>query len=454
MNIRETLNTVAARNNARHAEVVVLPSAIIVSSDVHGHVSTRAVSTGFRPLTFHQVDAVDRVARSARDGRLAPTQIQIMVRLRREEKQPFRAYQRVLAYAVASGALSVLLGASTSGVLIATVLGVVVGTFLAVSRRLPGRTRPLVTFGSAFLVSVTVFWLLNVTAVDAGVLPSLVAPLVIFLPGAILTTSVVELTTGQIVSGGARLAAGFMQLILLALGIVAASTLVGVPAVELGPAQQPLGVLAPWVAVAVFGISIGVHQSAAPYALPWITLVLYVAYSVQVLVEPVGGAVISGFIAALVMTPVAAHVARHGGPPAIVPFLPAFWLLVRGPGARRSHDPSGRGDREFEHHPRNGVDNGRRRPRHSRRQHRSATPHRHIPPDFLTILRGEPTLLHYLRHMPAWRHDRSDPTSPRALPPRMEAVGTRSRLRDHRRGDRGLRAGNAPCPLVAERHSR
>lgn len=328
--IRETLNTVAVRNNAANAEVVVLPTAIIVSSKVHGLVLTRAVSTGFRPLTFHQVDAVDRVARSARDGRLTPAQVQTMVRLLREEEPPFRAYQRVLAYAVASGALSVLLGASLAGVVIATALGVLVGTLLAVSRRLPGRTRPLVTFGSAFVVSVTVFWLLNVTAVDAGALPSLVAPLIIFLPGATLTTSVVELTTGQIVSGGARLAAGFMQLILLALGIVAASTLVGLPAVDLGPAQQPLGVFAPWVAVGVFGISIGIHQSAAPYALPWITTVLYVAYSVQVLVEPFVGAVISGFLAALVMTLVAAHIARHGGPPAIVPFLPAFWLLVPG----------------------------------------------------------------------------------------------------------------------------
>lgn len=128
----------------------------------------------------------------------------------------------------------------------ALALGLFVGILLGVSQRLPEHTRPLLTFGSAFAVSVTVFWLLNVAAVDAGALPSLVAPLVSFLSGAMLTTSVVELTTGQIVSGGARLAAGFMQLVLLALGIVAAATLVGVPAIALGPAQQPLGAVAPW----------------------------------------------------------------------------------------------------------------------------------------------------------------------------------------------------------------
>lgn len=328
--VRETLDVVARHNGLGSAEVIVLPTAIVVSSRVRGQVLTRAVGTGFRPLTFHQVDGVDRVARSARDGTLTPTQVKTMVRLLRDERPPFRSYQRVPAYAVASGALSVLLGASLSGVVVATALGLVVGVLLWLSKRLPDRTRPLVTFGSALLVSVTVFWLLNATALDAGALPSLVAPLIIFLPGAMLTTSVVELTTGQIVSGGARLAAGFMQLILLALGIVAAGTLVGVPAIELAPAQQPLGVVAPWIAVALFGIGIGIHQGAAPYALPWITALLYVAYSVQVLTEPLVGAVISAFLAALVMTPVAAQIARHGGPPAIVPFLPAFWLLVPG----------------------------------------------------------------------------------------------------------------------------
>lgn len=328
--VRETLDRVAQHHGLGSAEVIVLPTAIIVSSRVRGQVLTRAVSTGFRPLTFHQVDSVDRIARSAREGTLTTTQVTTMARLMRDERQPFRAYQRVAAYAVASGSLSVLLGASLSGVGVALVLGLLVGILLGMSQRLPDRTRPLITFGSAFIVSVTVFWLLNVAAVDAGALPSLVAPLVIFLPGAMLTTSVVELTTGQIVSGGARLAAGFMQLILLALGIVAAGTLVGVPAIALGPAQQPLGAVAPWLAVGVFGISIGIHQRAAPYALPWITALLYVAYSVQVLAEPLVGAVIAAFVAALVMTPVAAHISRHGGPPAIVPFRPAFWLLVPG----------------------------------------------------------------------------------------------------------------------------
>jgi uncharacterized membrane protein YjjB (DUF3815 family) len=40
---------------------------------------------------------------------------------------------------------------------------------------------------------------------------------------------------------------------------------------------------------------------------------------------------LSAFVGALAMTPVAVWVARHpSGPPALVSFMPAFWLLVPG----------------------------------------------------------------------------------------------------------------------------
>ena len=43
------------------------------------------------------------------------------------------------------------------------------------------------------------------------------------------------------------------------------------------------------------------------------------------------GGVLSAFVGALVMTPVAVWAARHpSGPPALVSFMPAFWLLVPG----------------------------------------------------------------------------------------------------------------------------
>jgi len=183
---------------------------------------------------------------------------------------------------------------------------------------------------ASFVVGLSVF-LLSRTSLDFGVLPALIAPLAMLLPGALLTTSVIELSTGQMISGAGRLAAGGMQLVLLALGIVAAAALVGIPAIELSKAETPLGPIGPWLAVAVFGLGVVLNKSARIRSLGWILLVLYVAYGAQVIGNLFLGGVLSAFVGAAAMTPVATIVARQrSGPPAMVSFTPAFWLLVPG----------------------------------------------------------------------------------------------------------------------------
>jgi len=142
---------------------------------------------------------------------------------------------------------------------------------------------------------------------------------------------VIELVTGQMISGAGRLAAGAAQLVLLGVGIIGAVALVGVPAIDLTETPRPLGAFAPWLAVAVFGVGIVLNQCARPRSLVWILLVLYVAYGAQVLGGLAFGGVLSAFVGAAAMTPVAAFVARQPtGPPTIVSFTPAFWLLVPG----------------------------------------------------------------------------------------------------------------------------
>ena len=68
---------------------------------------------------------------------------------------------------------------------------------------------------------------------DIVAFPALVAPLITFLPGALLTIAVLELATGQILAGSSRFASGFFQLVLLALGIVWSQGLrrVSIPAI-------------------------------------------------------------------------------------------------------------------------------------------------------------------------------------------------------------------------------
>ncbi|WP_341952542.1 threonine/serine exporter family protein [Salinibacterium sp. TMP30] len=328
--VRSAVQDVATANGYASAEVVVFPTALFVSLDDEGATLTRAVSAGRQSYLLHHVDVIDRVVKV---GRVRPGSSGWVTRQLAKVRNlpaPFSSTQRVFAYALTSAAISVLLGSSWLGVLLAALLGIGVGTLLLLGERLPSSYSALVIVGAALGSSLIVLLAARASA-DPGVLPSLVAPLVILLPGGLLTTAVIELATGHIMSGSARAAAGAMRLVLLAVGIVSAGALVGVPKIELGGASEPLGPLAPWIAVAVFGVGITIYQCARPASIPWILLVLYVAYGAQVIGDVLFGGVLSALIGAIAMTPVAVIVARHrSGPPAIVSFLPAFWLLVPG----------------------------------------------------------------------------------------------------------------------------
>jgi uncharacterized membrane protein YjjB (DUF3815 family) len=149
------------------------------------------------------------------------------------------------------------------------------------------------------------------------------------------TPAVLELAAGQIVSGSSRLVAGVTQLALLAFGIVAGIQAVGASAQRVfSGSPELLGAWAPWLGVLIFATGVVVANSAPPRSFPGMLLVLYAAWAGQVAGNAIFGGYVSAFLGALVMTPVAAWVARL---PSAMPrqalFLPGFWLLV--PGALR-----------------------------------------------------------------------------------------------------------------------
>ena len=326
--VRDALEDLAAASGRPTAEAIVFPTSILVSSAEDAVAQTRAVSAGDSSYLLHQVDMVDRIVGVARSRPGAAAWVRRQIDQVARLPAPYSRAQRIGAYGLLSAALSVLLESSWLGVLLAGLLGLAVGTVLLLTERLASSSQALVVVAVSLGVALIV--LLVARAVDPRVLPAVVAPLVILLPGGLLTIGVIELATGQIMSGAARVAAGAMRLLLLATGIVAASALAGIPAYE-PAADSPLGPVAPWIAVAIFGLGITVYQCAWPGSTGWILVVLYVAYGAQVLGDVLFDGVLSALVGAAVMTPVAVVIARQRtGPPALVSFLPAFWLLVPG----------------------------------------------------------------------------------------------------------------------------
>ena len=329
--VRQALEEIASVNHLPWSQAVVFPTALLVSARGEGadH-RTGAVSSGEGSLLLAQIDELQRTVDAARIGALGPESTIERVQWIRALPPRYGRTLRVLGYLLLSAALAVMLGTSWTGVALAAALGAVVGAALLVSEQVPSTYSALITVGVAFGVALVVFLL-----IDAGfgsrLVPALIAPLVVLLPGSLLTTGVFELSTGQMISGAGRLAAGGMQLVLLGAGIVTAAALVGLPDFDFSEQPEALGPVAPWIAVAVFGVGIAVHQCAAPRSIPWILLVLYVAYGAQVIGGIFLGGILSAFIGALVVTPVTALAAMQPtGPAARVSFIPAFWLLVPG----------------------------------------------------------------------------------------------------------------------------
>lgn len=327
--VRQALDRVAAVQGLPATEVVALPTALLVSVPGTRAAHTAAASAGGRSLRLDQVQGVLEVAELAGSGELAPAAALARLADVLDAPPPYRRSARVAGYVAIAAGLALILGGGWPDVLVAAVLGAGIS---ALRRRFYASNdiEALVVLAGSFVVSVVVFLLVR-AGVDLVPLASLVPPLVTFLPGALLTTAAIDLATRQMIAGSARVASGVMQLVLLAVGITVGAGLVGMPTDLLGPAgETPLGVAAPWLGVLVFGVGAIYQHGVRPDARVWVFLVLVVAYAGQVLGGLVLGGAVSAFVGALAMTVVAMAVAVRGGPPALVTFLPGFWLLVPG----------------------------------------------------------------------------------------------------------------------------
>ena len=159
----------------------------------------------------------------------------------------------------------------------------------------------------------------------------LIPPLVIFLPGSVLTVAVVELAFANIVSGASRLVAGFAQLILLAFGLLGGFRLFGDGIPEHVHHAERLAPGLAWAGVVVFAIGLHLFKSSRRRSLPWVILTMLMAYLGQYVSGHFVDGASTAFFGAAVMTMTALVIEyRYKGPPALVTILPAFWLLAPG----------------------------------------------------------------------------------------------------------------------------
>jgi uncharacterized membrane protein YjjP (DUF1212 family) len=329
------LRRVATAYGARRSRIVAFSTCVFISlSDGAEEHVTLTGGLG-QALRLDQIADVYELGAAAQRGEVAPRDGLRRLNEIFHKAARFRPAVAVTGHTILSVGLAMVLAPALTNLAAAAVLGAVVGVLKALYRNRPVLDVPLPVVAAA-LVSALVF-----LAVKQGVpvdpQHALVPPLVSFLPGALLTLGMVELAYGDMVSGSSRLITGFVQLVLLAFGLAAGAALIGYRPENLVDATRdavaaPWSLWAPWAGVVVFGVGVFLHFSAPRGSFPWMLLVLLLAFAAQRLgAWVVGSDEVSGFFGMLVATPLGYLIQlRFKGPPAMVTFLPSFWLLVPG----------------------------------------------------------------------------------------------------------------------------
>lgn len=327
-----TLRRAASAYGVRRSRVVAFPTAIMIS--IHEGPEERVTFTEgpTQSLRLDQIADVYNLGEDAQHARMTPAEGLERLHAILRKAPRFGVVGTVLGNAILAIGVSMFFVPSPVNLLSAAVLAAAVGLVKALDRTRPLLAVPLPVL-SATLVSALVF-----LAVEKGVpvdpLHVIVPPLVSFLPGAMLCLGMVELAYGDMVSGSSRLMTGFVQLVLLVFGLAAGTAIVGYSPERLTDsapiyAEPPAWI--PWLGVLVFGSGAYLHFSAPRRSFFWMLLALLVAFGTQQLAAQWFGDRGTGFFGMLVATPLGYLIQlRFKGPPAMVTFLPCFWLLVPG----------------------------------------------------------------------------------------------------------------------------
>lgn len=323
------LRAVSGAWGAPEAQFIVLPNLMMASFDPNrpAHIMSRDLAA--EHLRLDQVIKVMHLARVAERGEIQPAEA--IVQLQEIERSKLRRpiLPEVIGSVILTFGVALMFRPDDANIPLYIGLGALVGLMQAVASRVPGLTAimPVVI---AFTASAAAF-LVTGSKYDATPIEALVPALTILLPGALLTMSAVDLASGETVSGSSRFLEGMLQLALLAFGIFAAATLVGVQPSTTEAHGSGFGTWAPWLGVPVFAIGIALRESAPLRMLPWLLIVLLVAHAAQLLGDVLFGAILSGFLATLILVPLVQFFERFKTtPPAFALFMPAFLMLVPG----------------------------------------------------------------------------------------------------------------------------
>lgn len=321
------LEDVARAYSVHDMHFMVFPTGVFVrvGADDLSRVDFAPASNA--PLRLDQIDAVYRVVDDIRLTHLPAAEASRRLDELLGSRPRFPAWVRVVGASVLTLGLGLMLHPVVGALPAYLVAGAVVGLLTVWAERWTGMA-VILPVVAAFVVSWAAFEL-GKPVIGAWPLDIIIPALVTLLPGAALTMATVELAAGSMISGASRLMYGLERLLLLSFGITLAIQLAGLKGAH--SPTETLGGWAPWLGVLVFCAGHFLASSVPRHTIRWLVVALYFAYAVQVASSQLLGALGGSFVAGALLVPLAyAGQQRPSGPPVMVTFLPAFWMLVPG----------------------------------------------------------------------------------------------------------------------------
>jgi len=328
--VQTRLTRIAAAYGIADARITAFPTSLLVSLG-GGESATLELTTPLASAPrLDQISALHRLLREAEKSAISPREGLRRVEEIRKAAPRFGPPASIAGYAVLAIGIALLLKPAPRELFAAAAFGAIVGGLRFLTRGQP-TLQILLPVIAAFCIAALTALAIKHDLANPG-LRALIASLVVFLPGAALTTAILELAAGDMIAGSSRLVWAGVQLLLLAFGILAGVEAVGIPQASVFVrADDPLGDWAPWLGVLVFAVGVFFSNSAPARSFGPLLIVLYAAWVGQFVGNEFFGGYVSALIGALVMTPVATIVSRlPSAMPAYASFLPGFWLLVPG----------------------------------------------------------------------------------------------------------------------------
>jgi uncharacterized membrane protein YjjP (DUF1212 family) len=248
--VEQELLRIAMARGAPEARVAATPTGLFVALE-------RSAPVAFEPtgptLRFDQVAQVTRISDRVLSGALDPDEAIEALGAVLRAPAPTRPWVAAAGLVPIAAGVELVLQPAAANVLAATAGGAVVA-LLALAAGRWALLATLLPVVAAFVLGCLMFLAEGADLID-GPLRTLLAPLAVLLPGALIVTGMSELAAGAMVAGTARLVFGAVQLLLLTFGVVAAVRVSGVAPEALANVRiDELGPWAPWAGLLLVGL--------------------------------------------------------------------------------------------------------------------------------------------------------------------------------------------------------